>query len=315
MVINMKTVDVIIPTYKPTGKLKKIISMLERQTYPVSHIILVNTEEKYFNTFFYGSTFLEQYHNLIIRHISKYEFDHGGTRRMAVGLSHADYFIFMTDDAVPEDKYLIQNLLKPLLEGEASVSYGRQLAGRHCSEMEYFTRKFNYPKTSQIKTKKDLEKMGIKAFFCSNVCAAYDRHIYDKLGGFVKHTIFNEDMIFAYHVLMADQAIAYAADARVVHYHRYSNLQQLKRNFDLGVSQADHPEIFGQVSSSAEGKKLVLETAKFLRENKKGGQIPGLYLTSFYKYLGYRLGKIYKKLPRALIRKLTMNENYWKKEA
>ncbi|MDE6712329.1 MAG: glycosyltransferase family 2 protein, partial [Lachnospiraceae bacterium] len=122
-------------------------------------------------------------------------------------------------------------------------------------------------------------------------------------------------MIFAYQVLMSDHAIAYTADAKVVHYHRYSNLQQLKRNFDLGVSQADHPEIFGKISSSAEGKKLVFETADYLRKNKKAGQIPGLYLTSFYKYLGYRLGKAYKKLPRPLVRKLTMNVNYWKKEA
>lgn len=36
-----------------------------------------------------------------------------------------------------------------------------------------------------------------KTFFCSNVCAMYRRSIYEKLGGFVKHTIFNEDMIFA----------------------------------------------------------------------------------------------------------------------
>ncbi|MDE6714696.1 MAG: glycosyltransferase family 2 protein, partial [Lachnospiraceae bacterium] len=228
----MKTVDVIIPTYKPTGKLKKIISMLERQTYPVDHIILINTEEKYFNTFFYGSTFLEQYHNLIVRHISKYEFDHGGTRRMAVGLSHADYFICMTDDAVPEDKYLVQNLLLPLLKGKAAVSYGRQLAGRHCSEMEYFTRKFNYPKESRIKTKKNIEDMGIKAFFCSNVCAAYDRKIYDQLGGFIKHTIFNEDMIYAAAVVKEWYSISYEAQAQVIHAHNYTNLQKLRRNFD-----------------------------------------------------------------------------------
>ena len=44
----MKTVDVIIPTYKPTKKLMKIISYLEKQSYPVRNIILINTEEKYF---------------------------------------------------------------------------------------------------------------------------------------------------------------------------------------------------------------------------------------------------------------------------
>ena len=50
-------------------------------------------------------------------------------------------------------------------------------------------RNFNYPEQSKIKTKADLETLGIKTFFCSNVCAAYNRKIFDELGGFVKHTI------------------------------------------------------------------------------------------------------------------------------
>lgn len=314
MCYKMKTVDVIIPTYKPTEKLKKIISMLERQTYPVSHIIIVNTEEKYFNSFFYGSNFLEKYHNIIVRHISRYEFDHGGTRRLGVKLSEASYFICMTDDAVPLDRNLVERLLAPIIAGKATVSYARQMAGKHCSEIERFTRKFNYPDKSVIKSKADIEKMGIKAFFCSNVCAAYDRRCYDDLGGFIKHTIFNEDMIYAYQVLQAGEKIAYVAEAKVLHRHRYNNIQHLKRNFDLGVSQASHPEIFGKVSSSSEGKKLVSQTADYLKKSGKRKKIPGFYLTSAYKYIGYRLGKAYRFLPKWLINRLTMNKYYWKKE-
>ena len=48
-----------------------------------------------------------------------------------------------------------------------------------------------------VKTKEDLDRLGIKTFFCSNVCAAWRREKYLELGGFVKHTIFNEDMILA----------------------------------------------------------------------------------------------------------------------
>lgn len=308
----MKTVDVIIPVYKPTGKLKKIISMLERQSYPVDHIILINTEEKYFNNFFYGDKFLEKYHNLIIRHISSYEFDHGGTRRMAVTLSEADYFICMTDDAVPQDEKMVECLLTPLLEEKAWVSYGRQLPGKHSSEMEHFTRKFNYPKESAIKTKADIETMGIKAFFCSNVCAAYDRAKYDELGGFIKRTIFNEDMIYAYQVLQADGAIAYAADAKVIHSHHYTNLQQLKRNFDLGVSQAEHPAIFQMARSESEGIKMVRQSMHHLIQIGKPYLIPYLVLQSGCKFIGYRLGRSYQKLPRRLILKCTMNPGYWR---
>ena len=30
----------------------------------------------------------------------------------------------------------------------------------------------------------------------------------------------------------------------MIHSHQYTNWQQLRRNFDLGVSQADHPEVY-----------------------------------------------------------------------
>lgn len=66
------------------------------------------------------------------------------------------------------------------------------------------------------------------------MCAAYRQDIYEELGGFVKHTIFNEDMIYAAKAVEAGYAIAYAADARVVHSHNYTNGQQFHRNFDLG---------------------------------------------------------------------------------
>lgn len=55
-------------------------------------------------------------------------------------------------------------------------------------------------------------------------------------------------MIYAAKAVEAGYSIAYAADAEVVHSHNYTNGQQFHRNFDLGVSQAEHPEVFGGVS-------------------------------------------------------------------
>ena len=92
-----------------------------------------------------------------------------------------------------------------------------------------------------MKSKEDIEKLGIKTFFCSDVCAAYKRDIFDRLGGYPDHAIFNEDMIYAHKAIMAGYSIAYAADACVYHSHNYTGVQQFHRNFDMGVSQADHP--------------------------------------------------------------------------
>ena len=222
----------------------------------------------------------------------------------------------MTHDCVPYDRNLVKELLEALDASErVAAAYARQLPAADCGVIERYTRDFNYPAVSRLKGKEDEDELGIKTYFCSNVCAAYRRDIYLKLGGFTKKTIFNEDMIFAGHAVEAGYQIAYAADAQVIHSHNYTAMQQLHRNFDLGVSQADHPEVFGHLHSEGEGIRLVKKTAKWLVENGHVLLLPQLVMASGSKYAGYWLGKHYKKLPEGLIRSLTMNPAYWEGEA
>ena len=140
----------------------------------------------------------------------------------------------------------------------------------------------------------------------------YRRSVYEELGGFERRTIFNEDMIFAGKLVQSGRAIAYCADAKVIHSHNYTCIQQFRRNFDLGVSQAEHPEIFSGVPSEGEGIRMVKKTAAYLLEQKKIYLIPKLVLLSGCKFVGYRLGKGYKKLPKWLIDVCTMNKEYWR---
>ncbi len=308
----MERVDVIIPTYKPDWKFLDLLEKLSRQSVPVHRIIIMNTEQKYFDRLVYGTPFVKKYPNVLVRHLSKREFDHGRTRNSGVRHSDAEIFIMMTQDAVPADEFLVEELLKGLHSGEnTAVAYARQLAQDTSSEAEKFTRNFNYPEEAAVKTKADIDKLGIKAFFCSNVCAAYKREIFDSLGGFIKHTIFNEDMIYAAGALRAGYGIAYRPSAKVYHSHDYSNKEQFHRYFDLGVSQTDHPEVFADIPSESEGAKLVKMTIAHLRENGMQSQIPRVIINNAFKYLGYLFGRNYRKLPRKLIVGCSSNKDYW----
>ena len=166
-----------------------------------------------------------------MKHLSKREFDHGRTRNQGVKLSDAEVFVMMTQDAIPADEFLVERLLEGLRGEKAAVAYARQLPGKDSSEAERYTRQFNYPEESRLKTKADLSELGIKTFFCSNVCAAYKRDIFDELGGFVNRAIFNEDMLYAAKAVEAGFGIAYAAQAKVYHSHNYTYRQQFRRNF------------------------------------------------------------------------------------
>ena len=309
-------VDVIIPVYGPGNRLLELFDRLGRQTVPVDRLIIMNTEkylwDKWTETLEPGR--LPE--NLSVYHVTKEEFDHGATRDAGIGHSDADVCVCMTHDALPADTNLIKALTDALFSGDdIAVAYARQLPATDCNIIECHTRDFNYPDKSRVKRLSDLDTLGIKTYFCSNVCAAYRRDIYLKLGGFTKKTIFNEDMIFAGHAVEAGYQIAYAADAQVIHSHNYTAMQQLHRNFDLGVSQADHPEVFGRLHSEGEGIRLVKKTAKWLVENGHALLLPQLVMASGSKYAGYWLGKHYKKLPEGLIRSLTMNPAYWEGEA
>ena len=304
-------IDVIIPVYKPDKELFTLLDRLEEQSRRPDDIFLVNTEQTYFEQLIAGTDFWHRYKNVSVKHISRCEFDHGGTRRWAVSRTQNDIFLMMTDDAIPADSHLIERLAAPIKEGRAQMSYARQLIRKDGGVIEAFTRQFNYPDRSELKTAADLKTRGIKAFFASDVCAAYSREWYERLGGFEKHTIFNEDMIFARRLLNAGGSIAYAADAEVYHSHNYTGIQQLKRNFDLGVSHAQYPEIFGGVATQQEGMKLVKETAGYLLKTGKPFMIFKLVWQSGWKYLGYLLGKRYQKLPKWVIPCCTMNPKYW----
>ena len=302
-----KTIDVIIPTYHPGREFEQLIERLYKQDCSINKIIIMNTEDALWN-----KEWDEKYPFLEVHHIPKAEFDHGGTRKKAAGLSEADIMVFMTQDALPADRHLLRNLTAALYDDEQTgAAYARQLPNADCSFVERYTRSFNYPEFSSVRTKADLPQYGIKTYFCSNVCAAYKKDIFEKLGGFVDRTIFNEDKIYAGNLIQAGYKIAYVAEARVINSHNYSCIQQFHRNFDLGVSQAEHPEIFESVKSEGEGIRLVKQTFSYLIAKKKIWLIPGFIMQSGFKYAGYLAGKKYRKLPSGVIMWCTMNPSYW----
>lgn len=306
---NRKTVDVIIPTYRPDREFGELIHRLEKQEYRPNRILVMNTGKESWNCEWEKCPILE------VHHLEQKDFDHGGTRKRAAELSNADIMVFMTQDALPADRKVIGNLVRAVSENSnVGAVYARQLPKSDCRFLERYTRSFNYPEQSSVKSLKDIDKYGIKTYFCSNVCAAYDRKIYQNIGGFVNRAIFNEDMIYAGTMVQKGYAVAYAADARVYHSHNYSGRQQFHRNFDLGVSQAEHPEIFEGVPSEGEGIRLVKKSMIYLIRTGHVWLIPQLIWQSGMKYTGYFLGKRYKKLPQKIVRACTMSPYYWKQK-
>jgi rhamnosyltransferase len=309
--------DILIPTYKPDDTFCLLLHRLREQTFVVNRVIIINTDESLWDEAIRRHRIREALDalpcNYSVLHIAKEEFDHGGTRALGAAMSDADIFICMTQDAVPADKHLTENLVNALAGHDgAAVAYARQLPAKDCGVIERYTRNFNYPEESLYKTAADRERLGIKTYFCSDVCAAYRSDIYETLGGFEKPCIFNEDMFYAAKAINAGYGVVYAAKAAVIHSHNYTASQQFHRNFDLAVSQQIHPEIFEDVSSESEGIRLVMGTVRYLIRRGKPHLIIRLFVQSAAKYAGYFLGSRYEKLSRKQIMRCTMNRDYWR---
>ena len=309
--MNEQTIiDVVIPAYRPGEGWKQMLRGLEGQTWPVHRLIVMNTGKENWKAAYEKTTIPMEVH-----HLTREEFDHGKTRDQAARMRRADYLLFMTQDALPEDCHLIEKLVEAMERDEKiGAAYARQLPREDCRLMEQYTRQFNYPEESRVKWLADLPELGIKTYFCSNVCAMYRRELYLQLGGFVQKAIFNEDMIYAGWMVKKGYAVAYAAEAKVYHSHNYSCSQQFHRNFDLGVSQAEHPEIFASVKSEGEGIRLVKQTFRYLISRGKIWLIPGFVMQSGCKYAGYLAGKKYRKLPEKAVMWCTMSPYYWKEQ-
>lgn len=117
-----KSVDVIIPAYKPGKEFQELLARLMRQTVLPGNIFILQTVED-------GEELLQYSEEHIkVVPIKRAEFDHGGTRDYGARLSEADYILLMTQDAMPKNEGVIEELLKGFTGEHVGMSYGRQLA-------------------------------------------------------------------------------------------------------------------------------------------------------------------------------------------
>lgn len=256
-------ISVIIPALNAEKELPGLLKALSEQTLRADEIIVTDSESED------RTRQVAEAEGARVIPVLRKDFDHGGTRDAALRASEGDIVVFMTQDAVPADEHLLENLIRPLSEEGVAVVCGRQLPKETATRVERLVRTFNYPAESHVRSEADVEKMEIKAFFCSDVCAAYNREIWTELGGFEHPLKTNEDMFFAAKAIRNGYRVAYAADAQVFHSHNFTLKEQYQRNRIQGYEIERHKELLGDVSQVPEGWKLVrYMSAKLLKEGR-----------------------------------------------
>lgn len=280
-----KKVSVIIMTLNAEMYLQNIIDMLKKQTMKPDEIIVVDSNSD-------DSTVeIVKNNNVRLIEIKREEFDHGGSRDLALRESIGDYVLFLTQDAEIGSEAYIENIISPFEDEKVAMVCGRQIAKNNATSYERLIREFNYPNKKMIKTKDDINTLGIKAYYMSDVCSAYRKDIYLKIGGFKHSILTNEDMLIAATALRNGYKTAYEPSAYVYHSHNFTLKQEFNRNALVGSFLKQNKKELGDCNVSSEGIALVKYVSKTLLKDKEYISFYRFGLICIAKYLGNLYGK------------------------
>lgn len=299
-------VSLIIPTFNASAYLPVLLMRLREQTLAHELIFIDSESDEATQRIFENE-------GTSVVHIKKAEFNHGTTRNVGLQLAQYETVIFMTQDALPTSNDTLERLVEMLnSRGDISMAYGRQLPYPETGIFSRFARITNYPPNSLIKTKSMIPEMGIKTCSCSNSFAVYKKQDLLAVGGFPTNTILGEDVSVAARFILEGKAVAYCAEAEVLHSHDYSLAEEFKRYFDIGVFHQEQQSVLHQFTQAeSEGLKYVIQEWQYLYQNKKLALIPAQLIRTVVKYAGYRLGSWEQYLPNKLKRVISMHKSFW----
>ena len=279
------SVDIICPLYNAEKYIINLNNSLKKQKMvQINKIHYILTESKD------NTEIILQENKIDYEKIKPNEFSHSLTREKKALQSKADILCFITQDIVIEDELWLYNLTKEIKDGKCAASFSRQIS--KFNNIEKYTREKNYPDKSRTVTKKDLDKLGLNTFFFSDASSAIKTSIFKKLNGYDgKNLPINEDMYFAYKLIMNGYSIHYAADSIVYHSHKFS-LKELYNRYKLTgkfMKENNYLDKYGTTKAGGGLAKYVLKRAIQELNFKVLFRYPFDMAT---RYIGMKVGKI-----------------------
>lgn len=271
---------IIIPTYNGEKQgLENLLISIKSQTVLPDDICIIDSSSTD-NTV----EICKKYNcNVIV--IDKGNFNHGLTRQEALNnYLNYDFAVFMTQDVILENTKTIETLLKAFDDNNISIAYGRQLTNNNSSFTEKVSRKFNYPENSIIKSQSSIKTLGLHTAFCSDSFSAYRIKDLMSIGGFPK-TDFAEDMLSAGRLILSGKKVAYIAESKVYHSHKYSIKSEYLRGLAIGRMHKENKWLLSQFGGAEKQGAGLLKGLNFFDKLR-------FMVLSVPKYAGYIAGKM-----------------------
>lgn len=279
------TISAIIPTCEAADSIEALIQKLQTQSLRPDEIIVVDSESQD------GTAALARQCGVQVLEVKRSQFDHGGTRDLALRASTGDIVLFLTQDATPVDDGYIEALVRPFADARVAAASGRQVARPAARAFEKAVREYRYPECDRTWDASDVPELGIRSFQLSDVCAAYRRSAYEAVGGFESPLLTNEDMLIAADFLEQGYRLAYCSQAAVWHSHNYTLAQEYRRNRLIGRFMQRYGSRMLGIKENAEGLQLVKQVVRSLLRRGKVWECCCFAANCAARILGNRAGR------------------------
>jgi rhamnosyltransferase len=128
--LSRESISVIIPTLNAEKTICRLIDNIHKQTFLPIEIFVIDSSSCDRTASLVASLGCK----LII--IDRHLFDHGGTRDLVARQASGSILVFMTQDAIPCDNTLLENLVEPLSDRKIAASFAQQSPGDFLSPVQ-----------------------------------------------------------------------------------------------------------------------------------------------------------------------------------
>ena len=279
-----KKIDIICPLYNAEHYIDNLHkSLLIQKNVSINKFRYILTESN-------DST--EEYlkkHNINYKKIKKDKFSHSLTREKDALESDSDILVFITQDIVIEDDLWLYNLVKDISDKKIVACYSRQLT--KYNNLEKYTRESNYPDKDIIKSKDDVEKLGLKTFFFSDAASAISTKVFKNLNGYDnKNLPISEDMYIAYKIIMNGFKIKYCSNSVIYHSHNFS-LKEIYDRYKLTGRFFKENNYLNQYGTTESGASLAKYIFRRIVQEKRFLLLFRYPFDMAARYIGMKVGE------------------------
>lgn len=234
----MMIASIIIPIKNGGILLKDVLSVIQNQVTDFEFELVLIDSSSTDGSYEYLLDLEKKYTNIKVIQIEANDFGHGKTRNFATTLAEGDFFVFLTQDALPANDQWLQNLINGF-RGDKEIGgvFGKHLPYSNALPVEKYTIINHFDKyigdawqKIKIENKEHFDQHTGWYIFFSNNNSCIRRKVFEDI--MFSEVEMSEDQNFAKDMLLKGYAKAYVNDSVVYHSHRYNTKEIFKRFYD-----------------------------------------------------------------------------------